>query len=113
MDQLPTVKEIILVGKSQDEKVLTYEQMITQGRTNELLVEPDPEDIHLLFYTSGTTGKPKGAVRTNYCNYNMGVSTIAELGINRNDSLFVTAPMYAAATAGYLYATLMAGGTCV
>jgi len=111
MDQLSTAKELVLVGESEDPKVLTYEKMIAQGSTEEPPLEPDPEDIHLLFYTSGTTGKPKGAVRTNYCNYNMGVSTIAELGINRNDSLFVTAPMYAAATAGYLYATLMAGGT--
>lgn len=41
----------------------------------------------------------------------MAVSTLAELGINRNDKLYVNAPMYAAATAGYYYTTLMMGGT--
>lgn len=39
------------------------------------------------------------------------VSTAIELGVSRNDTLFVAAPMYAAATAGYVYCTLMVGGT--
>jgi long-chain acyl-CoA synthetase len=107
MDRLPTIKEMVLVGEGQKQEVLTFEQMIAEGGTDEPQVKVEPEDIQVLFYTSGTTGKPKGAVRTAYCNYSMAVSTAIELGINRNDSLFVTAPMYAAATVGYLYTTLM------
>lgn len=111
MDRLSTVKEIVLAGESEDPAVLTFEQLIASGGTDEPQIEVEPEDIQVLFYTSGTTGKPKGAVRTAYCNYSMAVSTTVELGINRNDSIFVAAPMYAAATVGYLYSTLMVGGT--
>lgn len=111
LDRLPTIKEIILVGETNDENVLTYEKLIAEGSKEEPNVEVLPEDMHLLFYTSGTTGKPKGAVRTMYCDYNMSVSTAIELGLNREDSMLVVAPMYAAATAGYVLTTLMVGGT--
>lgn len=110
MDKLTTAKELVLVGDTLDD-ALKFEDLIAAGSNREPDIAVDPEDIHLLFYTSGTTGKPKGAARTNHCNYNMAVSTIAELGINRNDKLYVNAPMYAAATAGYYYTTLMVGGT--
>lgn len=113
MDRLPTVKDLVLVGESasNDPGVLKFEEMIAAGSPVDPQIEVDPEDIQNLFYTSGTTGKPKGAVRDAYCNYNLSVSTAIELGINREDSLFVAAPMYAAATVGYLYTTLMVGGT--
>ncbi|HPT69540.1 MAG TPA: AMP-binding protein [Syntrophomonas sp.] len=113
MDRLPTVKNLVLVGEStsNDPGVLKFEEMIAAGSPVDPQVVVDPEDIQNLFYTSGTTGKPKGAVRDAYCNYNLAVSTAVELGINRDDSLFIAAPMYAAATVGYLYTTLMVGGT--
>ena len=111
MDRLPTVRELVLVGETNDPGVLIFEQLIAEGGADEPQVKIEPEDIQVLFYTSGTTGKPKGAVRTAYCNYNLTMSTAIELGINRNDSLFISAPMYAAATVGYLYTTLMVGGT--
>lgn len=110
-DRLPTVKEVVLVGGSDVPGVLGFEQLIAAGGEEEPQVDIEPEDIQVLFYTSGTTGKPKGAVRTAYCNYNLAVSTAIELGVSREDSLFVAAPMYAAATVGYLYTTLMVGGT--
>lgn len=110
-DRLPTVKDIIVISGSQTEGALNYEELIAGGRSEETNESVELEDMHLLFYTSGTTGKPKGAVRTKYCDYNMAVSTAIELGVSRNDTLFVAAPMYAAATAGYTYCTLMVGGT--
>lgn len=111
LDRLPTVRELVLIGETNDPGVLIFEELIANGRTDEPRVEVEPEDIQVLFYTSGTTGKPKGAVRTAYCNYNLTVSTAIELGISRDDSLFVVAPMYAAATVGYLYTTLTVGGS--
>ncbi len=111
MDRLPTVKELVLVSDTKAEGALNYEELIAGGSPEETNAAIELEDMHLLFYTSGTTGKPKGAVRTMYCDYNMAVSTAIELGVSRNDTLFVAAPMYAAATAGYVYCTLLVGGT--
>jgi acyl-coenzyme A synthetase/AMP-(fatty) acid ligase len=99
----------VLVGAStsNDPGVLKFEEMIAAGKSVDPQIEVEPEDIQNLFYTSGTTGKPKGAVRDAYCNYNLSVSTAIELVLNREDSLFVAAPLSAAATVGYLYTTLM------
>ncbi|NLJ71421.1 MAG: AMP-binding protein [Syntrophomonadaceae bacterium] len=111
MDRLPTVKEIVIISDEKIAGALNYEELIANGDKEEPDIESDLDDLHLLFYTSGTTGKPKGAVRTMYCDYNMAVSTAIELGVSRDDILYVAAPMYAAATAGYVYCTLMVGGT--
>lgn len=112
-DRLPNLKQIIVVEKdiTEGESYLSYEAFLAKGSPDEPQVEVLPEDKHLLFYTSGTTGKPKGAVRTMYCDYNMAVSTAIELSLTKDDSLLLVAPMYAAATAGYMIATLTAGGT--
>jgi len=110
-DRLATVKEIVLIGDEKAQGVMHYEELIKSGQEEEPDVKVLPDDMHLLFYTSGTTGKPKGAVRTIYSDYNMAISTALELGLNRNDGMFVAAPMYAAATAGYLFSTLTVGGT--
>lgn len=113
-DQLPCVKQVIVIGDPVQEGAISYEAVIESSRSDDPGVLVLPEDLHLLFYTSGTTGKPKGAARTAYCNYNMASSTIIELGLRAEDSLLVVAPMYAAATWGYVYSTLMVGGTiCV
>ncbi|HPF21648.1 MAG TPA: AMP-binding protein [Syntrophomonas sp.] len=111
LDRLPTIKEIVLISDTPAEGVLNYEELIAGGSQEEPKADVLPEDMHLLFYTSGTTGKPKGAVRTMYCDYNMAISTAIELGLSRDDSMLVVAPMYAAATTGYFLTTLMVGGT--
>ncbi len=43
---------------------LPYADLLTAGRALPEAVEAAPEDICWLFYTSGTTGKPKGAIWT-------------------------------------------------
>lgn len=111
LDRLPTIKEIILISDASVEGALNYEELIAGGNTEEPKVEVLPEDMHLIFYTSGTTGKPKGAVRTMFCDYNMAISTALELGLSRDDSMLVVAPMYAAATTGYFLTMLTVGGT--
>jgi len=39
-----------------------YEGLLAQGQESGPPVEPQPEDVSVLWYTSGTTGKPKGAL---------------------------------------------------
>lgn len=52
-------------AKKCDVEVLTYAQLIELGRENlRDPVPPQPEDLAVVCFTSGTTGKPKGAMIT-------------------------------------------------
>lgn len=110
-ETLTTVKHIVAVGDKTFGDIENYEDFLNRGAETEISVESSPEDLRSLFYTSGTTGRPKGAARSNYSDYSMAVSTSITLGVTSNDMFLVVAPMYAAATSGYLYCTLVVGGT--
>ena len=112
-DKLKTVRHLVVLNDSNPDDAETYEAFLAKGSDQEPKVVVDPEDLCMLFYTSGTTGKPKGAVRTMYCNYNTSISTAIELGLRSSDKLLVVAPMYAAATTGYVISTLITGGTLI
>ena len=43
----------------------SYEDLIAAGARSEPSIETGPDDPYALLYTSGTTGKPKGVIRTN------------------------------------------------
>lgn len=44
--------------------VIDYEDLVSGGSREEPTVLVEEKDLHTLFYTSGTTGKPKGAMLT-------------------------------------------------
>jgi len=52
-----------------------------------------PTDLAFLFYTSGTTGKPKGAMHTHRTLVSMAVSFLADSGAVANDHILHMAPM--------------------
>ena len=54
----------IHIGKSAPPGWTDYEALIAAATDAEPAVEVSPADTWLLMYTSGTTGKPKGAIRT-------------------------------------------------
>ena len=41
-----------------------YDQLLSDNATTEPLVEIEPDDLYAIYFTSGTTGDPKGAPRT-------------------------------------------------
>lgn len=43
----------------------SYEDLAAAGARSEPSIETGTDDPYALLYTSGTTGKPKGAIRTN------------------------------------------------
>jgi long-chain acyl-CoA synthetase len=60
-DTLPMLEHVIVAGTNAPIGAMTWEQMVGQG-TEPPLIDPDGEELAVIAYTSGTTGKPKGAM---------------------------------------------------
>lgn len=70
-----------------------YEQLIAAGAATEPAVAVVPEDPWMLMYTSGTTGNPKGAIRSHRGAALLSLCTEIELGVHRNDGALLVMPM--------------------
>lgn len=109
-EQAPSLEHVIMIDGESD-GVISYAQLLANnsGEEPESLLAPD--DVHVLMYTSGTTGKPKAAARTCKSDYHMANAVCHELGLTNDDVYLAVAPIYAAASMGYTFAVMMSGGT--
>jgi long-chain acyl-CoA synthetase len=95
---LRTVKEFVRVSEGlSKENILDafdYEDLITNSRPDEPFGEVEEEDLHTLFYTSGTTGKPKGAMLTQKSWANVAINLILDYGpISKDDVILNLQPL--------------------
>jgi acyl-CoA synthetase (AMP-forming)/AMP-acid ligase II len=61
---LSKVKDYVVIGKSAAKGYKNYEELLSNSPESEPSITVAPEDIWILLYTSGTTGKPKGVLRS-------------------------------------------------
>jgi len=95
-----------------DLETFDYEEIVKGHLNGELPeVEIEEEAITQIYYTSGTTGRPKGVMLThkNVCTHALG--TIAELHLTDSDRWIHVAPMFHLADAWATWAITWVGGT--
>jgi fatty-acyl-CoA synthase len=89
-----------------------YETLIARASDRPLEVAVGAHDPWALMYTSGTTGKPKGAIRSHRASAILSLVTEAEMGLCRDDTAMLVMPMCHANSLFFFGAFLYCGATC-
>ena len=90
-----------------------YEALLAAASPSAPEVPVRPEDLFALMYTSGTTGRPKGAMRSHEGNALLAFATALEFGLSREDTGLLVMPMCHANSLYFSVTFTMLGATCV
>jgi acyl-CoA synthetase (AMP-forming)/AMP-acid ligase II len=76
-------------------------------------VEISGDDVWALMYTSGTSGRPKGAIRTHEAAAAMSLIAALDMGFTPEDAALLVMPMFHANSLYFSFSFTYLGATCV
>jgi acyl-CoA synthetase (AMP-forming)/AMP-acid ligase II len=103
----------VRIGASPAPGWTDYETLIAAAPPSLPLPPVAPEDCSALMYTSGTTGRPKGAIRNHAGNAMIAMATALEFGFTRDDTGLLVMPMCHANSLYFGMTFIYLGATCV
>jgi fatty-acyl-CoA synthase len=89
-----------------------YEGLLARAADSEPGIAVGPDDTWVLMYTSGTTGKPKGAMRSHGSHALLNFTTLLDMQFDRDDTCLLVMPMCHANSLNFASAFAYAGATC-
>lgn len=92
-DQLPDSLELVAIGEAPD-CYDNYESFLATGDQAGAPSRAEPEDPLHIMYTSGTTGRPKGALRSNRGEFNCARANAEEIAIMPGDLFLIMMPWF-------------------
>lgn len=103
----------VTLGESAPAGWTAYEALMA-GADPGFAFEPVlPEDTCALMYTSGTTGRPKGALRSHGGSTLIALATALEMGFQRQDTALLVMPLCHANSLYFGTTFIHMGGTCI
>ena len=90
-----------------------YEALIAAAPDAPLERQAGPQNLFALMYTSGTTGRPKGAMRSHQGNALIALATALEFGLSRDDTGLLVMPLCHANSLYFGVTFAMLGATIV
>jgi len=106
-------KTYIAFGNNVPSNWTNYESLISSAPSYIQPIEVFPADMSALMYTSGTTGKPKGAIRSHEGSTMIALATALELGFTSKDTSLLVMPMCHANSLYFSHTFTQLGATCI
>jgi acyl-CoA synthetase (AMP-forming)/AMP-acid ligase II len=93
-DEMGSVEKYVCLQKPAWPFMADYETFLSGGHIGEPGTKVSEDDVLSIFFTAGTTGKPKGAMRTHRHLMSNAVAGVIELRVEYDESVLITFPMY-------------------
>ncbi|WP_456697905.1 long-chain-fatty-acid--CoA ligase [Aeromicrobium sp. P5_D10] len=88
--RLTHAEKIVVVGGANDE----FESWLDAGTPTERQSDVSPEDICVVMYSSGTTGRPKGVQLSQHAMVEHSVNGLGDTTYDQDDMLLIAMPMF-------------------
>jgi fatty-acyl-CoA synthase len=106
----PTLQTVVVVGGSTDDEAIGYDDLIAEPGDTPRPVDIPNDSPALIMYTSGTTGRPKGAVLTHTNITGQAMTNLFTFGADINrDVGFIGVPLFHIAGVGNTITPLQLG----
>lgn len=93
-DELVSVEKYVCLQAPTWPFMTDYETFLSGGHIGEPGTKVSEDDVLSIFFTAGTTGRPKGAMRTHRHLMSNAVAGVIELRVEYDESVLITFPMY-------------------
>ncbi|MCX7857114.1 MAG: long-chain-fatty-acid--CoA ligase [Deltaproteobacteria bacterium] len=91
---LGSVEHYVCLSSPEQDEMMDYEELILRGKNEEPDVQVNDDDICSMIFTAGTTGRPKGALRSHRHVIMNAISGVIELKVDYDEKVLVAFPLY-------------------
>ena len=88
-----SVQKVVVVGIPGHPENRSYHEILSENERDPDITVMETDDLEIL-YTSGTTGRPKGALFDHRRIFNVGLSMMISMGINQQERFLHIAPLF-------------------
>jgi fatty-acyl-CoA synthase len=112
---IPTIKDYVsfAIGPDNNEDYISYDKLLVNSSPEEPATRVYPDDIWVIIYTGGTTGKPKGAMKSHANLFSQYFIMVYEHDFCFDDVNLLVMPFCHSHSIKYSFTTIFVGGSIV